>query len=84
MDARISLLICSGRLLGKSGDCSGFLGLIEPLARKTSYPILDAEKALFAFSQNLFVNDRLEFKFHDFHRAVNFDIAKKLIVLTPE
>lgn len=85
LDTRISLLMCgSRRLLGKPDCYSEFLGLIEPLADNYSCPILEAEKALFAFSQNYFVNDRLEFKSFNFDTTVNYDIAKKLIVLNPE
>ena len=74
----------SRRLLAKPEHYNEFLELILPLADNYSCSILEAEKALFAFSQNYFVNDRLAFKSDHFQETINYDIAKFLTVLKPE
>jgi hypothetical protein len=60
LDTRISLLLTgSKRLLRKPEYYDDFLLLISQLAEKYGSDILETEKALFAFSQNYFKNDKL-------------------------
>lgn len=60
LDTRISLLLSgSKRLLRKPEYYDDFLELISQLAERFGSDILEAEKALFAFSQHYFRNDKL-------------------------
>jgi len=60
LDTRISLLLTgSKRLLRKPEYYDEFLQLISQLAERYGSNILETEKALFAFSQNYFKNDKL-------------------------
>jgi len=60
LDTRISLLLTgSKRLLRKPEYYDDFLQLISLLAERYVSDILETEKALFAFSQNYFKNDKL-------------------------
>lgn len=60
LDTRISLLLTgSKRLLRKPEYYDDFLKLISQLAERYGSNILETEKALFAFSQNYFKNDKL-------------------------
>ena len=60
LDTRISLLLTgSKRLLRKPEYYDDFLQLISQLAERYGSDILETEKALFAFSQNYFKNDKL-------------------------
>lgn len=60
LDTRISLLLTgSKRLLRKPEYYDDFLKLISQLGERYGSNILETEKALFAFSQNYFKNDKL-------------------------
>ena len=58
LDSRISLLLCgSKRLLNNPEGYQEFLGLIAKLSNEFNTNILETEKALFAFSENFYLND---------------------------
>ena len=60
LDTRISLLLCgSKRLLRKPEYYDDFLILLSQLSERFGSNILETEKAIFAFSQHYFKNDRL-------------------------
>jgi len=60
LDTRISLLLTGSKgLLRKPEYYDDFLQLISQLAERYGSDILETEKALFAFSQNYFRNDKL-------------------------
>ena len=83
LDTRISLLVSgSKKLLTKPEYYDEFLELIAPLSVKFGASILELEKALFAFSQNFFLNDKLEFKANDLTDEPDFYIAKSLMNLS--
>lgn len=79
LDTRISLLVSGGKkLLTKPEYYGDFLDLIKPLTTKFCANNLEVEKALFAFSQNFFINDRLEFKADNLHDEKDFHLAEQL------
>ena len=85
LDTRISLLLCGSKKLLSKSDCYGcFLEIIKPLKVKFSADSLEVEKALYAFSQHFFDNDKLAFKADGLHAEINYDIAEALTKLPPE
>ena len=79
LDSRISLLLCgSKRLLAKPEGYQEFLELIEKLSNEFNTNILEMEKALFAFSQNFYLNDTLEMKSKDLLDTTDIHVAKKI------
>lgn len=82
LDTRISLLLCgSKRLLLKPDYYDEFLSLITILSNIFSSTILETEKALFAFSQNYFINEKLNFKDDHFTDKTDYEIAELLATL---
>lgn len=80
LDSRISLLLCgSKRLLQSPSGYGEFLSLMGPLCIQWDLNFLEVEKALFAFSQNFFMNDKLVFRKDMFSDVTDLEIAEKLI-----
>jgi len=85
LDTRISLLLCGSKKLLNEPDCyDDFLKIIKPLTVKFSADSLEVEKALYAFSQHFFGNDKLAFTADGLHTEINYDIAEALTKLPPE
>jgi len=81
LDTRISVLLCGNqRLLRNSDGYAEFMELIKSVATAFDASVLDTEKALFAFSQNFFMNDHLVLKKGAFQDETDLDIAERLCV----
>jgi hypothetical protein len=79
LDTRISLLLCgSKKLLYDADKYDEFLLLLSPLVAHFHTDMLSMEKALFAFSQNFFLNDKLAFKKMEIVDKKNIEIAQEL------
>jgi hypothetical protein len=78
------LLCGSKKFLSKSDRYGGFLEMIKPLTLKFSADSSEVEKALYAFSQHFFDNDKLAFKADDLYAEINYDIAEAVAKLPPE
>jgi len=82
LDTRISVLLCgTKRLLYNPDGYKEFIVMIRSLASAFGANILDTEKALFAFSQNFFMNDNLVLKKEPLQDRTNLNIAKMLCSL---
>jgi hypothetical protein len=79
LDTRMSLLLCgSKRLLAKPDYYDEFISLISHLANIYKVNMIEAEKALFAFSQNYFVNEALVTRENEIIDLTDFIIAEKI------
>lgn len=78
------MLCGSKKLLSKLKLYGCFLEIIKPLKVKFLADSLEFEKALYAFSQHFFDNDKLAFKADGLHAEINYDIAEALTKLPPE
>lgn len=79
LDTRISVLLCgTPRLLRNPDGYREFMDMIKSIATVFDASVLDTEKALFAFSQNFFMNDHLVFKKGSFQDETDLDLAKRL------
>ena len=85
MDTRISLILCGNTNLLKINKNNvskydDFISLINILAEQfNTKSILDVEKALFAFSKNFFLNDKLTLN-KNIEDKTDTEIAKKLSI----
>ena len=83
LDTRMSLILTGSktRLLSGPERYREFLELISCLSEKFSSTNVEAEKALFAFSQKFFKNDSLDLKGSDLENEKDIQIARSLQML---
>ena len=77
LDARMNLILCGNKnLLRVAENYETYLNLIQELASIYKSNILETEKAIFAFNQNFFENDKLVL-YGDILDQTDSDVAKK-------
>ena len=75
LDTRLNLILTGAT---RFMNYQEFVSILKNLAKLWNCNILEAERAIFAFSQHFFLNEKLSLKSTNLDKDIDFFIAKKI------